>query len=82
MTTVVEARTRRGDVIGRCTAKCHTAKGQSCYCICGGVNHGVGLEQARENIWARRLTLDPDVVYVTRLSQLPLFSQEQESEHL
>ena len=31
---------------GRCDAKCYNAKSSRCRCICGGVNHGVGLRQA------------------------------------
>ena len=43
---------RKGDqVIGRCDAKCYTAESgrESCDCICGGKNHGVGLYAALEN---------------------------------
>lgn len=32
-----------------CSARCYNAKGPNCVCICGGANHGVGLEQATEN---------------------------------
>ena len=31
---------------GRCDARCYNAKHPRCKCICGGVNHGVGLRQA------------------------------------
>ena len=33
----------------RCDARCHKATKPRCRCICGGVNHGVGLDQARAN---------------------------------
>jgi len=33
----------------RCNAKCYNARGSECDCICGGVNHGVGERQARDN---------------------------------
>lgn len=33
----------------RCDAKCYNAKGRKCRCICGGLNHGVGLNQAAIN---------------------------------
>ena len=33
----------------RCDARCHNARKPRCRCICGGVNHGVGLDQARAN---------------------------------
>ena len=32
-----------------CSAKCHEATRPRCRCICGGVNHGVGIDQARAN---------------------------------
>lgn len=35
--------------VGRCDEKCHGALQPECHCICGGVNHGVGLAQARKN---------------------------------
>lgn len=34
---------------GQCDGKCYNAKGGKCTCICGGKNHGVGLEQAIDN---------------------------------
>lgn len=30
----------------RCDARCYNAKGSKCTCICGGRNHGVGLNRA------------------------------------
>lgn len=33
----------------RCDAKCHNATKPRCRCVCGGVNHGVGLDKARAN---------------------------------
>lgn len=33
----------------RCDARCYNAKGEKCTCICGGANHGVGLDKAVEN---------------------------------
>lgn len=32
-----------------CDAACYMAKHQACRCICGGINHGVGLKRAAEN---------------------------------
>ncbi len=34
---------------GRCDAKCHDATDPKCNCMCGGMNHGAGAEQALEN---------------------------------
>jgi hypothetical protein len=34
---------------GRCDAKCYAAREPECECICGGRNHGAGLDQAVSN---------------------------------
>jgi len=40
-----------GDNYGerRCDEKCYGAEGGSCSCICGGMNHGIGLKAAAAN---------------------------------
>jgi hypothetical protein len=48
MTTLIGVYNSEG-CVGRCDAKCYEAQGGDCSCICGGMNHGAGLEQAREN---------------------------------
>lgn len=48
MTTLIAAYNSDG-CIGRCDAKCYNATGDSCNCICGGANHGKGLDKARQN---------------------------------
>jgi hypothetical protein len=35
--------------IGRCDAKCYNAWGPECHCVCQGVNHGAGRQEAIEN---------------------------------
>jgi hypothetical protein len=35
--------------VGRCDAKCYDAHKPGCGCICGGRNHGAGLERAVDN---------------------------------
>ena len=80
MVIVLEARSSDASLIGTCSARCHTAKGARCKCICGGINHGAGLRQAIENIEQDRLTREPHAVYVTRLIQRPLFTQEKDKE--
>jgi len=35
--------------VGRCDARCYEAVEPSCDCICGGRNHGAGLQQASDN---------------------------------
>ncbi len=49
MTTVLSVHTSEG-CVGRCDARCHEAHGPVCKCICGGVNHGVGAQQAADNV--------------------------------
>ena len=48
MTTVISAHNSDG-CIGRCDSKCHDATHETCTCICGGANHGKGLETAISN---------------------------------
>lgn len=35
--------------VGRCDARCYDANNPECDCICGGSNHGTGLDQAADN---------------------------------
>jgi len=49
MTTLIEVRGGGGELLGRCDARCYNAQHPSCDCVCGGRNHGVGLERALEN---------------------------------
>ena len=50
MATLIEVRNSDG-VVGRCDAHCTgaTSPVAECECICGGMNHGVGLARAVEN---------------------------------
>ena len=48
MTTVLAVYNSEG-CVGRCDARCHEAHSPTCDCICGGKNHGVGLQKAIEN---------------------------------
>ena len=59
----------------RCDSRCYNGKGHRCRCICGGQNHGVGLDEAVKNtrtLWKgwkfNEDVLDP---------QLPLFSRKE-----
>jgi hypothetical protein len=55
---------------GQCDAECYAAAGSgSCGCICGGQNHGAGLNQAIRNTlkywgqWLDRVTeANPSIV--------------------
>lgn len=35
--------------VGRCDAKCYEATHPHCNCVCGGKNHGAGLDTATAN---------------------------------
>lgn len=53
MTTLLSVHNSEG-CVGRCDARCYNAVGDVCDCICGGKNHGAGLERAMDNTrdWA------------------------------
>lgn len=55
MTTLISVYNSSG-CIGRCDDKCHSATGPDCDCVCGGANHGVGLQKAMTN--TREMALD------------------------
>ncbi|GAA3957003.1 hypothetical protein GCM10023085_44450 [Actinomadura viridis] len=75
-----------GSVVSQCDAVCYNARHTECVCAaCGGVNHGVGLEQAITNTrrlhveWLERVTAEHADVTVEldiRVQQLPLFPME------
>jgi len=48
VTTLISYQSSGGDQ-GRCDAKCYDASEPDCDCICGGMNHGAGKEQALDN---------------------------------
>ena len=52
MATLIWAFNSEG-CIGRCDARCYDALGPDCHCICGGANHGKGLNAAIENTAAQ-----------------------------
>jgi hypothetical protein len=45
MSTLIAIYTGDG-CIGRCDAKCYNAWGPECHCVCQGVNHGAGKQEA------------------------------------
>lgn len=47
MTTLMTVGNSEGE--RRCDARCYEGTGSDCDCICGGMNHGKGLEAARDN---------------------------------
>lgn len=48
MTTLIAAYNSEG-CTGRCDARCYDATEPECNCICGGLNHGKGLQGATDN---------------------------------
>lgn len=36
--------------VRRCDARCYNAHGGECDCICGGRNHGAGVDKALDNV--------------------------------
>ena len=48
MATLITVSNSEG-IVGRCDARCHDAKSPKCDCICGGMNHGAGADQAVRN---------------------------------
>ena len=48
MTALIAVWTGDG-CVGRCDAKCYNAWGPECHCVCQGVNHGAGRQEAIEN---------------------------------
>lgn len=48
MTTLI-AIYHEKELLGRCDARCYDATSPDCDCVCGGKNHGVGLQQAAQN---------------------------------
>lgn len=80
---------RRGaDIVGQCDVGCYDARHPECVCsACGGVNHGVGLEQAIANTrrlyaeWLERArAAHPDIDFEldTSVQHLPLFDLPKE----
>jgi hypothetical protein len=47
MTTLITVGNSEGE--RRCDAKCYDAHGPDCDCVCGGKNHGAGINKAMEN---------------------------------
>lgn len=48
MAVLIEVRNSRG-LVGRCDSRCYSAVRPGCRCVCEGMNHGVGLNQAVAN---------------------------------
>lgn len=51
---LIEVRNAQGKLIGRCDAGCYDAVEVDCSCVCGGMNHGRGLQAAKTKLSLRR----------------------------
>jgi len=49
MTTLIIFKNGEGEIKGRCDANCYDAKLPKCRCVCAGMNHGIGINQAITN---------------------------------
>src|SRR5882724_7568748 len=55
MAVLIAVKTPGGREI--CDARCYHAKHDTCSCVCGGKNHGVGYHQALRNVEAQHAAL-------------------------
>jgi len=71
MTTLIECRYADGRLFGRCDARCYNAKGPKCKCVCAGLNHAEGLDQATQNThdWKDNMKRIEEECGVKRISQ-------------
>jgi len=46
---MVLVRFEHGGRVRRCDARCYNGESSRCTCVCGGINHGVGIQRALEN---------------------------------
>lgn len=46
MPTLISVRDAKNRHLGSCSARCYNAISGRSYCVCGGINHGVGLRVA------------------------------------
>lgn len=49
MSTLIISRDPATSKERRCDARCYSAKGPKCKCVCGGINHAKGRNQAIDN---------------------------------
>jgi len=80
MTTLIEFITKDGRPPRRCDAKCYNAKGPKCTCVCGGRNHGVGINNAIHNTYDYKHWLEDAQdagEFILRQGQLTLFTEKE-----
>jgi len=79
MTTIIIAKNKNGVITGRCDASCYNAKSKKCTCVCGGDNHGRGINSAI--LYTSRHKKYFETIYysskiVIKQGQLQLFEEE------
>lgn len=80
MTTLIESRSSNSSP-RRCDARCYNGKKTKCRCICGGRNHGQGLERSIrrtvEEIFPEIMKSDHNHHYSlgSQIQEPPLFVQ-------
>jgi hypothetical protein len=95
MATLFSVFDSKGKYLGGCSARCYDARGATSCCVCGGLNHAVGLRKAAQNTLELRTIFpkgphkpEPVEKYVVRYhsSLRTLAKQEQfpfmDAEHL
>lgn len=70
MTTLIS-----GEVAGKkryCNSKCYNAKKPKCHCICNGMNHSKGEQQATDNTERAAQMLVKEKGYIIKPIQLKM----------
>lgn len=78
MTTIIIRKNKDGAITGRCDARCYNAKGKKCNCVCGGVNHGKGINEAilfTSQYFDVLQDLDKETYIYLKQGQLQLFEE-------
>lgn len=79
MTTLILHKNTQGAITGRCDAKCYNAKSPKCTCVCGGMNHGTGYNQAIDKTHEHGcILMDAQEAghFIIRPGQYKLFQEE------
>jgi len=58
MASLVSLHAKSGKCLAVCNALCYAGTGDRCNCLCGGINHGVGLQTAAAQTLSMKL-FDP-----------------------
>lgn len=78
MTTIILRKNKDGATTGRCDARCYGAIGKKCNCVCDGLNHGKGINEAiliTYNLFKDIENLNEALPVVVKQGQLQLFEE-------